>query len=132
MANQKLWFFQIEKFGEMSLKMLSRMIVECETLWWFVSLCTIFIIRVSDNKNLDTSNFKAPAFDEFVVAWTLTLSKRQIIDSSKLKEFADDNVKFGNNGRKMSKWGENTVRKGEIARNEQFFLFSQCFQKTCR
>ena len=25
---------------------------------------------------------------------------------------------------------ENTVRKGEIARNEQFLLFPQCFQKT--
>ena len=26
---------------------------------------------------------------------------------------------------------ENTVGKGEIARNEQFLLFPQCFQKTC-
>ena len=26
---------------------------------------------------------------------------------------------------------ENTVGKGEIARNEQFFLFPQCFQKAC-
>ena len=26
---------------------------------------------------------------------------------------------------------ENTVRKGEIARNEQFLLFPQCFLKTC-
>ena len=26
---------------------------------------------------------------------------------------------------------ENTVRKGEIARNEQFLLFSQCFQTAC-
>ena len=25
---------------------------------------------------------------------------------------------------------ENTVGKGEIARNEQFLLFPQCFQKT--
>ena len=25
---------------------------------------------------------------------------------------------------------KNTVRKGEIARNEQFLLFLQCFQKT--
>ena len=28
------------------------------------------------------------------------------------------------------KWVENTVRKGEIARYEQFLLFSQGFQKT--
>ena len=37
-------------------------------------------------------------------------------DSSKLKEFADDNFKFEENDRKLSKWVENTVGKGEIAR----------------
>ena len=35
------------------------------------------------------------------------------------------------NGRKFSKLLENTVGKGEIARYEQFLLFSQCFLKTC-
>ena len=44
------------------------------------------------------------------------LIRRQILDSSKLKEFADDNFKFDENGRKLSKWVENTVGKGEIAR----------------
>ena len=57
--------------------------------------------------------------------------KRQILDASKLKEFADDNFKFDENGRKLSKQVENTVGKGEIARYEQFLLFPQCFQKTC-
>ena len=37
--------------------------------------------------------------------------------------------KFTKNGRKLSKWVENTVGKGEIARYEQFLLFPQCFQK---
>ena len=55
----------------------------------------------------------------------------KILDSSKLKEFADDNFKFNENGRKLSKWVENTVGKGEIARYEQFLLFPQCFQKVC-
>ena len=32
----------------------------------------------------------------------LTLSKQQILDSSKLKQFADDNFKFDENGRKFS------------------------------
>ena len=32
---------------------------------------------------------------------------------------------------KLSKWVENTVGKGEIARNEQFLLFPQCFQTAC-
>ena len=48
-----------------------------------------------------------------------------------LKEFADDNFKFDENGRKLSKQVENTVGKVEIAHYEQFLLFPQCFQKTC-
>ena len=44
-------------------------------------------------------------------------------------ESADDNYKFDENGSKLSKWVENTVGKGEIARNKQFLLFPQCFQK---
>ena len=41
----------------------------------------------------------------------------------------DDNFKFDQMARQLSKWVENTVRKGEIARYQQFFLFPQCFQK---
>ena len=37
--------------------------------------------------------------------------KRQILESSKLKEFADDNIKFDENDRKFFKLVENTVRK---------------------
>ena len=43
----------------------------------------------------------------------------------------DDNFKFDENGRKLSKWVVNSVGKGEIARYEQFLLFQQCFQKAC-
>ena len=39
--------------------------------------------------------------------------------------------KFDENGRKLSKQVKNTVGKGEIACNEQFLLFPQCFQKAC-
>ena len=39
--------------------------------------------------------------------------------------------KFDENVRKLPKRVKNTVRKGEIARNEQFLLFQQCFQKAC-
>ena len=58
----------------------------------------------------------------------LTLSQK---DSSNPKEFADDSFKFDENGRVFSKRVENTGEKGEIARNEQFLRFPQCFQKTC-
>ena len=60
---------------------------------------------------------------------TLTFPKRQILDSSKLTEFVDDNFKFDEIGKKFFKRVENTVGKGEIARYEQFLLFPQCFSK---
>ena len=41
--------------------------------------------------------------------------KRQILDSTDLKEFADNNLRFDKIGRKLSKGLENTVGKGEIA-----------------
>ena len=47
----------------------------------------------------------------------------KILDSSKLKEFADNDFKFNENARKLSKRVENTVGKGEIARYEQFLRF---------
>ena len=46
------------------------------------------------------------------------ITRKQIVDSSKLKEFVDRNFKFDENGIKLSKQVENTV-------------FPQCFQKTC-
>ena len=44
-------------------------------------------------------------------------------------ERADDNFDFNENGSKLSKQVENTVGKREIARDEQFLLFPQCFKK---
>ena len=63
---------------------------------------------------------------------TVFFSKRQISDSSKVKEFADDNLKFVEIGGKFSKLVENTVGKEEIARCEQFLLFPhfQCTEDT--
>ena len=55
--------------------------------------------------------------------------KRQIFNSSKLKESAEEHFKFDENGGKFSKRVENTVGKGEIARRKQLLLFPQCFQK---
>ena len=39
--------------------------------------------------------------------------------------FADDNFKYDENGKKLSKRVENTVEKGKIAHYEQFLLFPQ-------
>ena len=60
---------------------------------------------------------------------SLPFPKRQNLDASKLKDVADDNFKFDENGRKLFIRVENIVGKGEIARYEQFLLFPQCFQK---
>ena len=58
--------------------------------------------------------------------------KRQILDTSKLKEFAGDNFKFDENGRKFAKRVENTG-KGEIAHYEHFSFSLGVFdQKTWR
>ena len=59
--------------------------------------------------------------------------KQQILDSSKLKVFADDNFKLYENDRKFPEQVESTMGKGEIARYKQFLLFPQCFQSLyCR
>ena len=52
-----------------------------------------------------------------------------MLDPSKLKEFAENNSKFDENGKKLPKRVENTVGKGEIAHHEQFLLFPQRFSK---
>ena len=54
-----------------------------------------------------------------------------ILNSTKLKQSADDNFNVDENSIKFSKRVENTVGKGEIARYEQFLLFPLCFQKVC-
>ena len=56
---------------------------------------------------------------------------KNLLSSFKLKQFADDNFSFDENGRKFSEQVENTVGKVEIALYEQFLLFPLCFQKTC-
>ena len=48
-------------------------------------------------------------------------------DSSKLKEFADDNFRSDGNGINFYYRPENTVGKGEIPRYERFHLFRSVF-----
>ena len=63
------------------------------------------------------------------VGMGLPFLKRQILDVSKLKGFAEDYFKFDKNCTKFSNRVENTFRKGDIACYEQFLLFRQCLQK---
>ena len=52
-----------------------------------------------------------------------------MLDTSKLKEFAENNSKFPEYGREFSIRVEKTVEKEEIAHYSQFLIFPQCFQK---
>ena len=54
------------------------------------------------------------AFETTVEVLFCELFTRQILDSSKVKEFADNNFKSDENRSKLSKQVENIVGKGEI------------------
>ena len=51
------------------------------------------------------------------------------LDSSKLKEFVDDNFKFDENRRKFFKQVENTVKNGESAVNSNFSFCYSVFKR---
>ena len=87
----------------------------------------IFPSQIFDTVEIKTSFFLkriAYIFNHFT-SWynNCPFPKRQTLDSSNLKEFADDNFRFDEKGRQFSKRVENIVGKGEIARYEQFLLF---------
>ena len=58
-----------------------------------------------------------------------TFHKRQILTSLKRKEFAEDNFKVDENGRKFSKRVENTVGNREIAQLHAISPFPTVFSK---
>ena len=58
---------------------------------------------------------------------SLTLSQTTNFRLFQIEKFEEDNFRFGENSRKLSKRVENTVGKGEIAHYEQFLLFPQFF-----
>ena len=55
----------------------------------------------------------------------LTLSQTT---NFRLEEFSDDNFRFDENGKKISKRVENTVGKGEIARYKQFLFLLHTYK----
>ena len=66
----------------------------------------------------------------------LTFPKRQILDDSKLKEFADDNSRFDESDRWFFRWAENTGGKGELldTSNSSFShsIFKRLLVQTCK
>ena len=58
-----------------------------------------------------------------------SLPNDKCLDWSKLKEFADDNVKFDENGWKFSKQVENNVGKGKLLVMSNFSFFHEFSNK---
>ena len=71
-------------------------------------------------KTTDTIKVFFPIEDKLYHLNHIALSQTTNLDSSKLKEFADDSLELDENSRKFSKQVENTVGKGEIARPSVF------------
>ena len=55
--------------------------------------------------------------------------KQQILDFSKLKEFADYKFEFNENGRKFSKRVENTVEKEKLLVTSNFSFSNSVFKR---
>ena len=74
------------------------------------NILSMFVNCQATCKLLSTNAFNLCQILSFVNPFPNT----KILDSSKLKEFADDNFKFDESDRMFSKQVENTVGKGEI------------------
>ena len=84
-----------------------------------------------DNKHIKWYGQRVTIMRFHTVFIEITLCQTTNFRLFQIERFADDNLEFDGNGRKLFKQVENTVGNGEIALNEQFLLFLQCFQKTC-
>ena len=82
------------------------------TSYWLLPHITIVEAILSDDRGMIS------------LAMTKPFPKQQILDSSKLKQYAYNNFKFDENGRKFTKQVKNTVQK-------KVLFFPHCFQKTC-
>ena len=57
------------------------------------------------------------------------ITRQQILDSSKLKEFVDDNFKFDENGRKLSKQVETLWEKEKLLVTSNFSFSHSVFKR---
>ena len=86
-----------------------------------LSLC-FFSDHVYIENNKPSQPYYLCCIVDFSVVSTkpFPITRRQILDPSKLKEFADDNFRYDENGRKFSKWVENTVGKEKLLVTSNF------------
>ena len=81
------------------------------------------------NKRLHRMCLSTSSFRFELPVSLIPFPKRQILDSSKLKEFADYNLKFDKNGRKVPKWVENTAGKGKLLDTSNFSISQSVFKR---
>ena len=96
----------------------------------FTITCTyydlIFLFSEYESRFKGNASFREPhrvtskltSLEQFLGAKDNPITRGQILDSSKLKEFADDYFKFDENGSKLSRRVEKIVGNGEIAHYE--------------
>ena len=89
---------------------------------------TVTVIQLAQEPNNMQNDTCALKCLFHIISLTEPFPKQQILDSSKLKELADDYFKFDWNGRKFSKELENTVGEGEISHYEKFLLSHSVFK----
>ena len=108
-------FFRSPAWKEMK-KTLNDLYTLCQTNGW--GTCYERFIESMD-----------PAGEASAYSVSIPITRRQILDSSKLKEFADDNFKFDENGSKLSKRVENTWEKEKSLVTGNFSFSHSVFKR---
>ena len=110
-----------------------RKVIACDKQFLFLPVFFTsfenFLPFSSNLKLLSAKSFTLKESKICCLGKSYPFPKHQILDSFKQKEFADDNFEFDEHDSKFSKQVENTVGKGEIARYEQFLIFSSVFKR---
>ena len=83
--------------------------------------CATFNMQSANDFNLEKANNCCLVKSSSPIQCIKPFPKQQILDSSKLKEIADNDLKL-----------TNIVGNGDIAHYEQFILFPKSFQQTLK
>ena len=67
--------------------------------------------------------------DKAAIYRRIALSQRQILDSSNFKQFADNNFKFDEDGRKFYTWVETLCEKEKLLVRSNFFFSFSVFKR---
>ena len=86
-------------------------------------VCLILILFPQKQTTLERKKEKKSL--HFIGNHKLTLPKRQSLDTSKLKDIPNDNLKLDENNGKFSERVEYAVEKGAIYQTKSLYLFTK-------